>query len=76
MDIQPFGDFTTPAPAQAVEEVFAPLPTVKKWIPHMKDHGDIVYNGTGHFCLVLECEVNHYPRSLEPVFDALDRKQY
>lgn len=52
------------------------LPTVKRWEPHLKSHGDIYYDGTGQFCTKLECEINHNPRSLLPIFDAIDRKEY
>lgn len=83
MDSKQFGDFSTtsevPSISIALEDpthLKSNLVKVKKWEPHVKSHGSIVYDGRGHFCAKIECEVNRDPRSPQPVFDAIDRGEY
>lgn len=68
-----FGDFSQEDVGEKPPEPVV----VKKFVPHMKSHGLIWYHaGHGHVCPVWECEVNRDPKSMDPIFDAMDRKEY
>jgi hypothetical protein len=52
------------------------LPEIKEYVAHDQTHGGIVYDGQGHRCQVLNCEVNRNPHNLNVIFEIIDRKEW
>ena len=82
MKTKPFSSFGVSDTSQKevdVDENVIDEPTivVEKYEPHLKSHGKIWYwPGHGHHCSKDECKVNKDPKSLNPIFDAIDRNEY
>ena len=52
-------------------------PNQETFEPHLKSHGNVIYfPGHGYFCKKDKCIVNKDPKSLEPIYDAIDRNEY